>query len=162
MINWMRNHASPAHDSETKVEKEDVVAFALLLQKNLFEHEMPDPGHSPSGLFDPVKTNELDEDGLNLLRDQIHSFTKADIRVTFGFLLDTICTGEDPGYTNAKDLWQDVWDRADVELRKSAGARYHTFVLTPDADDSSDRGARLRLLEILTLVNGVQHIPDEQ
>lgn len=33
MINWMRNHASPAHDSNTRVEKEDVISLVLLLQK---------------------------------------------------------------------------------------------------------------------------------
>ena len=50
MINWMRNHASPAHDSDTIVTNEDVIAHALILQKNLFEDGLPDPGHSPAGL----------------------------------------------------------------------------------------------------------------
>jgi hypothetical protein len=50
MINWMRNHASPAHDSEHKVEQEDVIALAMMLTKNLFEAEMPDPGHSTASL----------------------------------------------------------------------------------------------------------------
>ncbi|EJV3582105.1 hypothetical protein N6F54_005331, partial [Escherichia coli] len=59
MINWMRNHASPAHASDSKVESEDVFALALMLQKNLFESDMPDPGHSPSGLFEPIKKSEL-------------------------------------------------------------------------------------------------------
>ena len=35
MINWMRNHSSPAHESEYSVNQEDVIALALLLQKNL-------------------------------------------------------------------------------------------------------------------------------
>lgn len=38
MINWMRNHASPAHDSDQKVEHEDVVALALMLQKISLKH----------------------------------------------------------------------------------------------------------------------------
>ena len=160
MINWMRNHASPAHDSDAKVENEDVFAFALMLQKNLFEHPMPDPGHSPSGLFEPVKSTALDEEGFTLLNDQITAFKKSDIRVTFGFLLDMICSGEEPALSNAKRLWPNVWSRSDDELKKSAGARYHTFVLDPSSDDSHDSGARLRLLETLMIANGIKYIPD--
>lgn len=160
MINWMRNHASPAHDSDSKVENEDVIAFTLMLQKNLFEHALPDPGHSPSGLFEPIKSKELDDEGIILLNDQIASFKKADVRVAFGFLLDMICTGELPAYPNARHLWPTVWDCADDDLKKSAGARYHTFMLDSDADDSPDSGARLRLLETLTEVSGVTFIPD--
>ena len=37
MINWMRSHGSAAHLSDDKVGAEDVIAFGLLLQKNLFE-----------------------------------------------------------------------------------------------------------------------------
>jgi hypothetical protein len=42
MINWTRNHISPAHPSEETVAPEDVVALFLLLQKNLFELPMPE------------------------------------------------------------------------------------------------------------------------
>jgi hypothetical protein len=55
MINWMRNHASPAHDSDNRVEMEDAVGLVLLLQKNLFEHPFPEPGFSVAALFEPVK-----------------------------------------------------------------------------------------------------------
>lgn len=160
MINWMRNHASPAHDSDVRVEQEDVVALALMLQKNLFAHPMPDPGYSPSGLFEPVKRKLLDEEGFTVLKDQIASFKKTDVRVMFGFLLDLTCGGENPAYSNARELWPLVWDRGGDELKRSAGARYHAFVIDSDADDSSDGGARLRLLELLTEVDGVQFIPD--
>ena len=62
MINWARNHASPAHDSDSPVGPEDVVAMALMLQANLFTLAMPDPGHSIAGLFEPVKTVVLDRE----------------------------------------------------------------------------------------------------
>jgi hypothetical protein len=160
MINWMRNHASPAHASDDKVEAEDVFGLALILQKNLFEHAMPDPGHSPSGLFDPIKSTLLDEEKLQMLRDQIKSFRQADIRLTFGFMMDMICKGENPSFDNVKELFNDVWDRANEELRKSAGARYHSLVIDPDSDDSDDKGARIRILEALVRANGIKYIPD--
>jgi len=149
MINWMRNHASPAHASDDKVEAEDVFGLALILQKNLFEHTMPDPGHSPSGLFDPIKSNLLDEDKLQMLRDQIKSFRQADIRITFGFMMDMIYKGEDPSFENVKNLFNDVWDRANEDLRKSAGARYHSLVIDPDSDDSDDKGARIGSVNLI-------------
>ena len=160
MINWMRNHASPAHASDDRVEREDVFGLALILQKNLFESPLPDPGHSPSGLFDPIKSATLDEEKLGLLRDQINSFRTADIRLTFGFMVDIICKGEDPAFENVKPLFGDVWSKADDDLRKSSGSRYHSFVLDPDSDDSSDKGARVRLLETLVSCHGIKYIPD--
>lgn len=160
MINWMRNHASPAHASDNKVEKEDVFGIALILQKNLFEAEMPDPGHSPSGLFDPIKKSVLDEENLDLLRDQINAFKLSDIRITFGFLLDMICKGESPAAENAKALFSAVWERANEDLKCSAGQRYHTYLLDQEADTSSDKGAKVRVLETLLKVDGIKYIPD--
>jgi hypothetical protein len=160
MINWMRNHASPAHASDSKVEKEDVFALALMLQKNLFEADMPDPGHSPSGLFDPIKNSELSEENIELLKDQIKSFKQADIRITFGFLMDMICKGENPSHNNASLLFPEVWDRANEDLMKSAGQRYHSYLLDPESDTSEDKGAKIRVLETLVKVDGVKFIPD--
>ncbi len=156
----MRNHASPAHASDSKVELEDVFGLALILQKNLFEMEMPDPGHSPSGLFEPIKNHSLDEERLQILRDQIRAFRQADIRITFGFMLDLICKGEDPSLTNAKELFGYVWDKANEDLRKSAGQRYYSLTVEPEADDSEDNGARIRLLETLLGCDGIKYIPD--
>lgn len=160
MINWMRNHASPAHASDSKVEAEDVFALALMLQKNLFESEMPDPGHSPSGLFEPIKSSELLEENIALLKDQIKAFKQADIRITFGFLLDMICSGENPSYNNANHLFQDVWNKSNEDLKKSAGQRYHSYLLDPKSDASDDSGAKIRVLETLVKVDGIKFIPD--
>jgi len=160
MINWMRNHASPAHASDNTVEQEDVFGIALILQKNLFEAEMPDPGHSPSGLFDPIKKSILDDENLALLRDQINAFKLSDIRITFGFLLDMICKGEAPASENAKALFSAVWQRANEDLKCSAGQRYHTYLLDQEADTSSDKGAKVRVLETLLKVEGIKYIPD--
>jgi hypothetical protein len=105
MINWMRNHASPAHDSDHKVEKEDVIGLILILQKNLFEAPMPDPGHSISGLFDPISSSNLDEQQLDILRDQIRALRQADLRVAFGFMLDLLSKGEEPALKNVEALF---------------------------------------------------------
>lgn len=160
MINWMRNHASPAHASDNKVEKEDVFGLAIILQKNLFESEMPDPGHSPSGLFEPIKSTELTSENIELLKDQIKAFKQADIRITFGFMIDMICNGGNPSYSNVKHLFEEVWTKANDDLKKSAGQRYHSYILTPDADTSEDKGAKIRLLETLVKVEGIKYIPD--
>jgi hypothetical protein len=160
MINWMRNHASPAHGSDNSVEEEEVFGLALMLQKNLFEAEMPDPGHSPSGLFEPIKSSILTETNLDLLKDQIRAFKPADIRLTFGFLLDMICKGDSPSHENASKLFIETWEKANEDLKKSAGQRYHSYLLEPTSDTSSDSGAKIRVLETLVKVNGIKFIPD--
>jgi hypothetical protein len=160
MINWMRNHASPAHASDSKVEAEDVFALALMLQKNLFEAEMPDPGHSPSGLFEPIKKAVLTAENIDLLKDQIRAFKQGDIRITFGFLLDLITKGETPSHGNASILFLEVWSKSSDDLRKAAGQRYHSFLLEPESDTSADGGAKIRILETLVKVDGVKFIPD--
>jgi hypothetical protein len=71
MINWMRNNASPAHDNDQKLDREDVMALAMMLTKNLFQADMPDPGHSVSSLFDPVKAQILNSTQIDVLADQI-------------------------------------------------------------------------------------------
>lgn len=156
----MRNHASPAHDSEQKVEQEDVVALAMMLTKNLFEAEMPDPGHSTASLFEPVKSANLKSEEIDLLADQIRGLKAADLRVAFGFLVDLLCKGESPALENATRLLPIAWEKAPDELRKTSGLRYHSLVLDPEADSSSDKGATVRLLDLLTEVEGIRFIPD--
>jgi len=160
MINWMRNHASPAHDSDHKVEQEDVMALALLVQKNLFEADMPDPGHSVSTLFDPVRSKALKSDKLKLLADQIKGLKAADLRVAFGFLLDLLRKGDTPALDNATKLLPVAWEKAPEDLRKIAGIRYHELFLDPTTDTSADQGAAARLLDFLTGVQGIRYIPD--
>lgn len=160
MINWMRNHASPAHDSDHKVEKEDVIGLVLILQKNLFETTLPDLGHSVSGLFEPVKASELGSEEIDLLIDQINGLRVADIKVAFGFMLDLLCKGEDPALENVWELFPSVWERANEDLRKAAGLRYHGYKLNPDSDESEDKGAVIRILDFLTEVTGIKYIPD--
>jgi hypothetical protein len=160
MINWMRNHASPAHDSDHKVEKEDVIGLVLILQKNLFEATLPDPGHSVSGLFEPVKSSELGEEEIELLVDQINGLRAADIKVAFGFMLDLLCKGKEPTIDNIRELFLAVWDRSNEDLRKTAGLRYHGYKLNPESDDSEDQGAAVRILDFLTDVSGIKYIPD--
>lgn len=160
MINWMRNHASPAHDSDHKVEQEDVYALAMMLQKNLFEAPLPDPGHSVSGLFDPIKKVALDSDQTAMLIDQVAALKAADIKVAFGFLLDLLCQGTEPSLSNTKSIFPAVWERASDDLRKTAGLRYHAYKLNPAEDNSHDNSATIRILDFLTENEGIQYIPD--
>ena len=160
MINWMRNHASPAHNSDHKVEKEDVIGLVLILQKNLFEARLPDPGHSVSGLFEPVKTSALGEEELEVLKDQIAGLKAADVKVAFGFMMDLLCQGNDPSFSNIKLLFPLVWARANEDLRKTAGLRYYSYRLTPDSDESDDKGGAIRILDFLAGVSGIKYIPD--
>lgn len=160
MINWTRNHASPAHDSDSPVGPDDVVALAMLLQANLFSTEMPDPGHSIAGLFDPVKTIVLDQTQLALLADQINALSQADIRNAFGFLLDMLSAGVAPASQNAAMLLPIAWAKAGDDVRKTAGLRYHAVRLDPSIDTSPDKAMAARLLDLLTRVDGVRFIPD--
>lgn len=160
MINWMRNHASPAHESDSSVELEDVVALALLLQKNLFESPLPDPGHSPSSLFEPVRSQPLNDESVGILCDQIRGMRLSDVRVAFGFMLDLLGNGEEPAYSNVIKLFPSVWQRASEELKKTAGLRYHSLTIKPESDESVDGKAKDRLLYFLTSVEGIKYIPD--
>lgn len=160
MINWMRNHASPAHDSDNRVELEDAVGLILLLQKNLFEQPLPDPGHSISVLFEPIKKTLIAEDDLEILKDQIKSFKSIDIRTSVGFFNQIISEGEEPAYTNTKNLYPTLWELANEDLRKLLGVKYHNLLLNPDTDDSKDGGAKTRIFELLINLKGVFYIPD--
>jgi hypothetical protein len=160
MINWMRNHASPAHDSDQKVEEEDVIALVIIVQKNLFESEMPDVGHSVASLFEPVKTKALKPDKLKMLADQILGLKSGDTRVAFGFLLDLLGQGNSPSVENATKLLPVAWGKASDELKKTVGLRYHALVVDPSSDTSSDKGAAARILDFLIGVEGIRYIPD--
>jgi len=118
MINWMRNHASPAHDSDQKVEREDVIALILLLEKNLFGSPLPDAAHSVAGIFEPVRKKALADTAADLLRAEIQGLRPADIRTAFGFMLDVIVAGKEPAYTNADLLFPEVWKLANQDLRR--------------------------------------------
>lgn len=160
MINWMRNHASPAHGTDSRVEREDVIGLVLILQKALFEEPFPDPGHSVSTLFEPVKTATLSEEQEGLLKDQVRGLRQQDLRICFGFMLDMLCRGIEPALKNTKSLFPAVWERATEDLRKTAGIKYHQLTFNTEADESPDKGARARLLDFLIQVGGIQYIPD--
>ena len=160
MINWMRNHASPAHDSDNRVEMEDAVGLILLLQKNLFEQPFPDPGHSVTAIFDPVKNKAHTPEELGVLKDQIESYKNQDIRNVFGFFMDLITKGEEPAKTNTTELFPVIWEKAGEDLRKTLGVKYHTYVIDPDSDDSPDKGAKTRIFELLVILKAVNYIPD--
>ncbi|PCI19432.1 hypothetical protein COB64_03815 [Candidatus Wolfebacteria bacterium] len=160
MINWMRNHASPAHDSDHRVEREDAIGLILLLQKNLFEQPIPDPGHSVSSLFDPIKNKVHTPDELNVLKDQINSFRPQDIRISFGFFTDLLTAGEEPSTTNVIALFPTVWEKSNDDLRKALAIKYHTFIIDPDTDGSLDEGAKTRVFEMLVTLDAVHYIPD--
>ena len=155
MINWMRNHASPAHDSDNRVEYEDAVGLILLLQKNLFEQKMPDQGHSVSNIFDPIKNKEHTNEELETLKDQIDSYRTQDLRNVFGFFLDLLTKGEEPARTNITVLFPMVWAKVGEDLRKTLGIKYHTYVIDPDSDDSDDKGAKTRIFELLVQLEAV-------
>ncbi|MEI6143347.1 MAG: hypothetical protein WCP85_28980 [Mariniphaga sp.] len=160
MINWMRNHASPAHDSDNRVEMEDAIGLILLLQKNLFEHPFPDPGHSISSLFDPIKNKVHTIDEIDILKDQIVSFRTQDIRISFGFFTDLLTKGKEPALTNVIELFPTLWQKSNEDLKKTLALKYHTYYIDPDTDDSSDKGAKTRVFEMLVKLNAVHYIPD--
>jgi hypothetical protein len=159
-INWMRNHASPSHPTDEQVTNEDVAALALMLEENLFKQALPDPGHSVAALFEPVDRGELNEDQLSTLNDQIRSYRPEDLRTCFGFLLEKITEGEEPSYTNARQLLPTAWELATPQLRKTVGENYYAAALEPETDDTPHQGAAVRLLDFLIEVDGFRYIPE--
>jgi len=160
MINWMRNHASPAHDSDNRVEREDVISLILLLQKNLFEKTFPEPGHTISTIFEPLKTTNLNTEELEILKDQIRSFRTLDIRTTYGFFMEMINSGNEPALSNIINLFPTLWEFCDEGLRKVIGVKYQNLVIDPNSDDSPDKGAKTRIFEQIIRLNAVNYIPD--
>jgi len=160
MINWMRNHASPAHDSDNPVGERDVIALSLLLEDNLFRTTFPDPVHSVSSIFKPIKDSVLDDDAIDLLNDQVRALRNTDVRVAFGFMLDLISSGKNPAFSNAKRVFPTLWGNAPDDIRKTAGLRYYTLEINPTSDDSDDKKAKNRILDALIGVGGIQYIPD--
>jgi hypothetical protein len=157
MINWMRNHTTPAHPADETVGRDDVVGLVLLLQRNLFETPLPDAGHSIVGLFAPVKSGILDDNGLDLLKAQIVGLPPSDVRTAFGFMLDATLSGERPAFDNVARLFADVWARAGEDLRRTAGIKYHALQFDHSATNVA---AKDRLLDLLTSAGGIKYIPD--
>jgi hypothetical protein len=121
---------------------------------------MPEPGHSVSGIFEPIKTVLLEDEQLELMQDQIRGLRSADVRVAFGFMLDLLCNGEKTAIRNVKNLFPLVWERSNETLKKTAGIKYHSLTLRPELDESGDGKARERVLDFLVEVSGVRYIPD--
>ncbi|TXD34524.1 hypothetical protein FRC96_12945 [Lujinxingia vulgaris] len=162
-INWMRNHASAAHASDDSVETEDVIAFALLLQNNLFSVAIPDPGHSISALFEPIKNGTLSDEDFLLLGDQAKSLSPQELRTFFGFLLDKICGSSPSAAANAARLFPIAWERGTEDQRSLAGLRYNKMAFNIGSKSKDNRfpsGADSRLLDVLVNVKGIIYIPD--
>lgn len=159
-VNWMRSHASSAHGSDEQVNAQEVISLAMLLEATLFSQPLPDPGHSVSGLFKPVKEINLSLEQITTFKDQIKSFNQQDLRTVYGFLLDMLCDGEEPSLSNCLPLLLESWNHITEDVKKIAGFRYHTFAIDHDSDTSNDKGAKTRIIEFLLQVNGVAYIPD--
>ncbi len=160
MIDWMRNHASPSHDSDECVSASDVIGLAMLLKTNLFDLPIPDPAHSPVALLDPLKNNTLTTAQVEMFTTEIKGFSNRDIRTIFGFAMDKITSGENPAYSNIQLLFPTIWEKATEELKSNFGLTYHNFVFNPSSDTSSDHSAADRLYEALLLVDGIKYLPD--
>ena len=161
MINWMRNHATPAHDTNNTVNKNDVIAMALMLQENLFMLPLPEPGHSIKAIIDPIRKDSLTEYALDQIGKQIETSTNTEIRVIFGFMLDLILAGDEPAWGNVNVLFSVVWEKASDTLRSVAGNKYNSLCLvSAEVLDNRTKEAKQRLLEMLIKVKGVKYIPD--
>jgi hypothetical protein len=161
MINWMRNHASAAHTNDIKVVREELIGLALILQKNLFETALTNPGHSVSSLFGPVKASVFNAEQLQIHLDEIEGLRPQDVRVFFGFLLDTLSSENSDYAENASKLFPATWLRADEDLRKTVGLKYHTLRLDlGESTSEENRGTRNRILNLLVQVKGIHYIPE--
>ena len=161
MVNWMRNHASPAHDNEDSVSRNDVLGLAAIIKNNLFDHPLPDPVHSPITLLNQIKSDELTDDQVDLFKDQIDNFSNKDTRTIFGFAIDVICSGEQPKYANVLKIFESIWKKSTEELKANMGLRIHNYMINPREDTSSDSQASERLYSAILDVDGIKYIPDQ-
>jgi len=160
MINWMRNHASPAHNNDDSVSKEDVIGLAMILKSNLFDIQLPDPTHSPVSLLEQIKSFALTGQQIELFKEQINGFSSRDIRTVFGFGLDAICKGDEPEYSNMISLFSNIWDKATDELKTNMGLRLHNYIFDKGSDTSDDGAAKERVYDMLIVVEGIKYIPE--
>ena len=161
MVNWMRNHASPAHDNEDSVSREDVLGLVAIIKSNLFDHPLPDPVHSPITLLNQIKNEVLTSEQIDLFKDQIDNFSNKDIRTIFGFATDAICSGEQPKYDNVIELFESIWIKSTEELKTNMGLRIHNYMIDPTKDTSSDSQASDSLYAAILSVDGIKYIPDQ-
>jgi len=160
MINWMRNHTSSAHDSDNRVEEKDVIALVLLLEENLFKQPLPEPKHSISAVFKPIKNRVLNSEELITLDDQIKSYNNQEIKTLFGFLLDLLTTGNEQIKTNVFNLFPAVWERANDDLRKTLGIKYHEYMINSNETEDENKDVKTSIFELLIKVDGVSYIPE--
>lgn len=52
----------PAHDTEEKVGKNDIISLLVLLKTNLFDIDIPDPRILPNSLIKPIQETQLTEE----------------------------------------------------------------------------------------------------
>lgn len=155
-INWMRNHASPAHRKPEQVEKADVMSFALLLQNNLFNQPLPEPGHTVDAIFDPVRSESLSSDQLETLKEQIRSFSNEELRTCFGFLLEQLTSEKPIPSENAHELLPVAWEHSTEDLKSTAGMRFHQAQMSDERNVPKIN----KLLDLLVKVDGVRYIPE--
>ncbi|EJF37382.1 hypothetical protein HMPREF1320_1658 [Capnocytophaga sp. oral taxon 335 str. F0486] len=158
-IDWMRNHASCAHDSDDKVCEEDVIALVLLLQ-DLFKQPLPEPKYSISAIFDPIKTKLLNSEELKTLEDQIKTYNNQEIRTLFGFLLNSLTTENEETKTNIFHLFPIVWEKSNDDLRKTLGVKYHNLMIGGDIESASNNDTKTTIFELLVKMNAVGYIPE--
>lgn len=160
MVNWMRNHASPAHDNEDSVSKEDVLGLVAIIKSNLFDHPLPDPVHSPITLLNQIKAASLTEDQVELFKNQIENFSSKQIKTLFGFAINTICSGEQPQYDNIKKLFKSIWEKSSEEQKSNMGLKIYEYMNDPSKDTSTDSQASSRLYDAILNVDGIKYIPE--
>lgn len=160
MINWMRNHASPAHDSDNSVTKDDILGLVIILKHNLFDFPLPDPAHSPVALLTQIRNGALTENQIELFKEQIENFSNRDMKTIFGYAVNVICEGTQPEYDNIIKLFETIWKHTTEDLRQDMGMKMHSFMFDPSTDKSTDGCASERLYDALLNVSGVKYIPE--
>ncbi|MBR3617602.1 MAG: hypothetical protein IKN46_02880, partial [Acholeplasmatales bacterium] len=156
MIEWNRNHATPAHDSDENVTEGDVLGLSIILSENLFSAPIPSAVHSPVAIINPLKNDIIPEDKIQVLIDQINDYKNKEILMLFGFGIDAIEKGDEPTYSNIKQLFPTIWNKATENQKNNMGIRYHNHYFSDETDTSS----RDRLFEMLVKVGGIGYVPD--
>ena len=159
-INWMRNHASGAHENSEEIKYNDVVSFALLIKENLLAAPNPKKINTPSKLMDDIKNIQCTEEKISLISQDAMALPNKLFLSFVDFLVGTVCSGEEPGSKNSTELMKIIWPKVPTSKRSEIGLKYQQLVYENVGKESANKVKQERLFELLISLDACEYIPD--
>ena len=159
-INWMRNHASAAHENSEEIKVEDVVAFASLIKANLLELPNPNKINSPTQLMDDIKKESCSKEKLSLIANDVLKLPSKSFNMFVGFLINMICSGDETSYLNSFYLFPIIWKKVPESKRQEIGNKFQSLVYENVGKSSVNKIPQERLFELLLSLDAFDYVPE--